>query len=93
VSLELRSLLLWTGVFFALELPAHYGLVPWRTLSSTVWGGEAWWPPVAILVAVFTFVLLCHLEWHWSVRWLIAVTVGGATIILSHLIEQAVRHA
>lgn len=90
MTLELRSLILWTCAFLALELPAHYGLVPWRTLSSTVWGGEAWWPPVAVIVAVFTFVLLCHLELHWSARWLIAVSVAAGVLMLSHAIKLIV---
>lgn len=90
MTLELRSLILWTCAFLALELPAHFGVVPWRTLSSTVWGGEAWWPPVAIVVAVFTAVLLGHLEWHWSVRYLIAVTIAAAALIVSHAIGKVI---
>lgn len=88
---ELRSLLLWTCLFLAFELPAHYGLVPWYTLSRTVWNGEAWWAPVGIVVAVFAFVLLGHLELHWSARWLVAVAAAGGAIVASHAIEKAVR--
>lgn len=90
MSVELRSLVLWTVAFLALELPAHFGLVPWRTLSSTVWNGEAWWPPVAIFVLIFTFVLLGHLELHWSARWLIAVAVAIAALLISHILARAV---
>ena len=86
---ELRSLIIWTGVFLAFELPAHFGLVPWYTLSSTVWRGEAWWPPVAFLVLAFTLVLLGHLELHWSVLWLILLAVAGAAFLFSHFLERA----
>ena len=90
MSLELRSLIVWPGAFLLLELPAHYRLVPWRTLSATVWTGEAWWPPVAILVLAFTFVLTGHLELHWSARWLIAVAVAAGALVLSHLLAGIV---
>jgi len=91
MSLELRSLVLWTCAFLALELPAHYKLVPWRTLSSTVWGGEAWWAPVGIVVAVFMAVLLAHFELHWSVRYLLIVTAAAVALIASHAITVALR--
>jgi hypothetical protein len=91
VTVELRSLLIWSAVFLALELPAHYRLVPWYTLSSTVWRGELWWWPVAITVAVFTFVLLGHLEFRWSVRWLILVAVVATLLALSHEFEQLLK--
>lgn len=85
---ELGSVCLWTAVFLAFELPAHFRLVPWYTLSNTVWTGQQWWPPVGMIVAVFAFVLLGHLEAHWSVRYLIAVAVAGALLILSRAIEH-----
>lgn len=90
MNIEFRSLVVWTSAFLAFELPAHYGLVPWRTLSSTVWSGEAWWPPVAIFVLVFTFVLLGHLELHWSARWLIAVSIAIAAVLVSHVLERVI---
>lgn len=88
MSETLRSVLIWTTVFLAFELPAHYGLVPWYTLSSTVWKGEAYWWPIAVLVLVFTFVLLGHLELHWSVRYLIAVSAAAGALIVSHALEH-----
>lgn len=88
MGLELRSLILWTCAFLALELPAHYGLVPWSTLSQTVWSGEKWWAPVGIVVAVFTAVLLGHLELHWSVRYLLIVAAAAAALIVSHALSR-----
>lgn len=58
---------------------------PVYTLSSTTWVGEAWWWPIPVFVFCFMLVLLCHLEFHWSVRYLIAVSVAGAALIASHV--------
>lgn len=88
MSEQLRSVALWTGVFLAFELPAHFGLAPWYTLSRTVWNGEEWWPPVGAIVAVFTVVLLGHLEAHWGVKYLIAVAIASAVLIASRAIEH-----
>lgn len=86
---EWVSLAVWTLVFLAFELPGHFWTgCPWYTLSRTVWTGEAWWPPVAVYVAVFTLILLGHLELHWSARWLIVTAVAGALLIGSHLVEH-----
>lgn len=87
---SLRSIIIWTLAFLALELPAHYGLVPWYTLSSTVWHGESWWWPVGVCVAIFTLVLLGHLELHWSVKYLIAVALGIAALTISHALEHLI---
>lgn len=84
---ELRSILVWTAVFLGFELPAHYKLAPWYTLSSTVWHGEQWWWPVALFVLGFMLVLLGHLELHWSVKWLIVTTLAGAFLFASHALE------
>jgi hypothetical protein len=90
VSKETLSLGVWTLVFLAFELPAHFiRTCPWYTLSQTVWQGESWWPPVALFVLVFMLVLGAHLELHWSVRWLLAVTAVGIALIVSHLLERA----
>lgn len=91
MSEELRSVAVWTVVFLILELPAHFGLVPWLTLSLTVWNGESWWPPVAAFVAAFVLVLLAHLEFHWSARWLVLTALAGAAVIASHLVERSLR--
>lgn len=88
MSETLRSVLIWSAAFLGLELPAHYGLVPWLTLSSTVWNGETWWWPVGVCVAIFVLVLLGHLELHWSVKYLIAVSLGIAALALSHALER-----
>ena len=86
----LRSAVIWTAVFLAFELPAHYGLVPWYTLSRTVWVGEAWYAPLAVFTAVFMFILLGHFELHWSAKWVIVAAVVGGMLVVSHLIEKAV---
>lgn len=107
---EVRSVLAWGTVFFAVELPAHFklgrlptaavllaavGVVIWLwpvlTLSRTGWTGIAWWSFVGALIAIFTFALLAHLELHWSARWLIAITLGSAAVIVSHVLEKATR--
>lgn len=88
---ELVSLLVWTLVFLAFELPGHFWPgCPWYTLSSTVWHGETWWAPVGIFVAVFVAVLLAHLELHWSVRYLLIVSAAGAALIVSHALRRLV---
>lgn len=90
---ELVSLIVWTDLFLLFELPAHFWSgCPWYTLSRTVWNGEAWWPPVALYVAGFTAILLGHLEWHWSARWLIVAAFVGACLIASHALEKALSH-
>lgn len=86
----LRSALIWSAAFLALELPAHFRLVPWFTLSNTVWHGETWWWPMAAATALFTLVLLGHLELHWSAKWLIAVAVGIAMLAISHALERII---
>lgn len=85
---ELRSVLVWTFAFLAFELPAHYKLVPWSTLSQTVWSGEAWWWPVGLFVLAFVLVLLGHLELHWSAKWLIVVSLAGAALLVSHALAR-----
>ena len=91
MSEGLRSAVIWTAVFLAFELPAHFKLVPWYTLSNTVWVGEAWFPLLAVFTAVFMFILLGHLELHWSARWVIVAGVVGALLVLSRLLEKALR--
>jgi len=79
------GLAVWVPAFLALELPAHWNLTPWPTLSSTVWDAVRWWPPIAYFVALFLLVLIGHLDAHWSVRWLLGVSVLLAAAILAHL--------
>jgi hypothetical protein len=86
---ELVSLIVWTCTFLAFELPAHFiARCPWFTLSSTVWHGESWWAPVGLVVAVFTAVLLGHLELHWSVRYLLIVAAAAVALIASHALHR-----
>ena len=77
---------MWAPAFFALELPAHFKLVPWPTLSRTFWDLIAWWHPMAYFVLVAMVVLLGHFEKHWSVRYLIAVALMGTAAAAAHLI-------
>jgi hypothetical protein len=87
MTVELRSLLIWIAAFLAFELPANFNWVPWYTLSKTVQLGETWWAPVGIFVIVIMAVLLGHFELHWSVKWLILVSVIAALLIASHTLE------
>jgi len=83
-----RGLLVWGTafvVFLAFELPAHFRWVPWPTLSATIWDAIKWWSPVAYFVAVALFVLIGHLDMHWSVRWLIGVGLFACAVILAHV--------
>ena len=93
MSTEPRSILVWLLVlviFLGFELPAHYGLVPWFTLSRTVWTGEAWSPIVAVAVLAFLIALAGHLELHWSAVLLVTVAVAGVLAIASRLLERIV---
>lgn len=84
----LIGVLVWTPAFLLLELPAHWRLVPWPTLSSTVWDLIKWWHPIAYFVALAMFVLLGHFEAHWSVKWLLGVTAVSTAFILVHLASR-----
>lgn len=78
----------WLPAFLLLELPAHYKLVPWPTLSSTVWDGIKWWHPVAYFVAILMFVLYGHFERHWSVGWLIGVAFALTAAVVVHVLVR-----
>ena len=84
---ELLNILVWAGAFLALELPSKdiWGIWPWNSLSDTVWIGESWWWPLAIFTAIFTIVLLGHLEFDWSAHWLIIISVIGALAVAVHV--------
>lgn len=88
MSRLLWGIAVWLPAFLALELPAHYGLTPWPTLSSTIWDAIKWWHPLAYFVALFMIVLLGHFEAHWSVKWLIGISIMGGAIILAHLASR-----
>jgi hypothetical protein len=75
----------WTPAFLALELPAHWGLTPWPTLSSTVWDLIAWWHPMAYFTVLFMVVLLGHFEFHWSAGWVVGAALIGTALIIGHL--------
>ncbi len=82
------GLAIWLPAFLGLELPAHFGLVPWPTLSSTVWDGIRDWHPVAYFVAIAMVVLFGHFEFRWSVGWLIAVAAALTVAVVVHLIAR-----
>lgn len=85
MSKLLIGILVWLPAFLILELPAHFNLVPWPTLSATIWDGIKWWHPIAYFVALFVFILLGHLEMHWSARWLIGIGLFLTAFILVHI--------
>lgn len=76
-------LVVFLGVFLALEIPAHdvLGVWPWPSLSRFIWNGIRWWHVVALFVAVFLLVLLGHFELHWAARWLIVVAFFTAVSV------------
>ena len=75
----------WLPAFLLLELPAHWKLVPWPTLSRTVWDAIKWWHPLAYFTALFVAVLLGHFEFEWSAGWLILLALAGSAAIGIHL--------
>lgn len=79
------GLVVWGAAFFALELPAHWKLVPWPTFSRTIWDGISWWHPVAYFIALACVVLFGHFEFQWSAKWLISTALLGTLAILIHL--------
>lgn len=85
MSRLLWGVAVWLPAFLLLELPAHWRLVPWPTLSSTVWDGIKDWHPVGYFVALFMAVLLGHFEFEWSAKWLIIAALAGTAAILAHL--------
>lgn len=72
--------IVWVVGFLTLELPAHFGWVPWPTLSRTIWDLESEWSPVAYMVAGFFVILLAHLLWRLSA---VALIVAGLCIALT----------
>lgn len=83
------SIVFWACWFLLAEVPAHrfVGWWPWYTLSRTVWTGIFYWSPVALIVGAFIVVLTGHLEDHWSVKYLVGISILGALIIVAHLIR------
>lgn len=56
---------LWFALFLALELPAAFGLTPWRTLSSTAWALEGLGSAVKVIFLAGLVVLTVHIVAHW----------------------------
>lgn len=76
----------WLGIFLALELPAHFGWVPWPTLSRTFWDAEAAWGPTSLFVEIFLAVLLLHIVFRLSAAALIAVVVCAFVALGAHFL-------
>lgn len=74
----------WIVVFLALELPAHWGLVPWPTLSRTAWDAETSWHPASLFFEAFLLVLLAHIVWRLNAAALIAVVACAAVALAAH---------
>ncbi len=79
----------WVGLFLLYELPAHFGWVPWPTLSSTSWDAEADWHPAKLVFAMFLGVLLAHICFRLSVAALITVVVLAGVALTVHLLTGA----
>jgi hypothetical protein len=88
VSRLVWGLTVWTVAFFALELPAHWGLVPWPTFSRTVWIGEADWQPVSLIVEALMVVLLVHFVFRITAAALIATALLGGFAIVIHILTR-----
>lgn len=77
----------WMGVgFLGLELPAHYRLVPWTTLSAFFWEAEQEWTPTTWFVVAFLFVLGLHIVKHLSVEALITVVACAFVTLGVHFL-------
>lgn len=74
-------------VFLLLELPAHWRLVPWPTLSSTTWDIEATWEPFGACLLAILFVLALHLRFDVSALPLVVISAGTAAGLALHFIR------
>lgn len=83
------SIVFWACWFLLAEVPAHIFVKwwPWYTLSRTAWTGIYYWTPAAMICTVFLIVLVGHIDDHWSVKYLLGVSILGALIIVAHLIR------
>ena len=79
-----------TGGILLVTVAVVIWLWPVLTFSGTTWGGEKWWPPVTIMVSALAAVLIGHLEYHWSVRYLIAIGIVCAMAMGTHALEKVV---
>lgn len=58
----------WLALFLVLEFLGLFRVVPWVTLSETVWDLEAKYRVLACLIAGGLFVLTLHLAFRWPER-------------------------
>ena len=58
----------WLLLFLVLEFAGFFRIVPWVTLSETVWDLEAKYRVLACLIAGGLFVLTLHLAFRWPER-------------------------
>jgi hypothetical protein len=80
----------WLLLFLLLELPAAFGLTPWRTLSETSWFVEGWWEPVRLILEVFLAVLLLHICFRLSADALFVTLAVAAVALGVHLLDTYV---
>ena len=92
----MKTRVLHTGVLFWLpllllvvtyEIAAALGLVPWPTITGTIYAAISWWPPFRWLLGVFLMVLGFHLCFHLRAGALIFVSLVAVTAIVIHLAE------
>lgn len=55
----------WFAAFVALEIPAAFGITPWRTLSTTAWNLEGLASAVKVIFLAGLVVLTVHIVAHW----------------------------
>lgn len=55
----------WVLMFFALEVPGIMRVVPWRSLSETVWSLEAISPWLKVTALAGLIILTVHIVARW----------------------------
>lgn len=58
----------WLALFLVLEFLGLFRVVPWITLSETVWTWEHRFKALALLIAGGLFVLILHFAFRWPER-------------------------
>lgn len=86
------DLVIYGPIFFiwlCFELtPIFWSGCPWTTLSGGVWFAIKDWPPLAYAIAVAGVALIGHFDLHWSVHWLIAITLLTAATATAHVVTR-----
>lgn len=76
----------WIGIFLVLELTGGFRVVPWRTLSETVWIDEIDYPVLNLLVGGFLVGLILHFLNRTPLA--LAIGLGIGLALVSHLIDH-----